>query len=118
MFKDTNKATILFSAIFLILGYLLGSDANCEATCMATCERVCASEYEKCCAPKPVCSHGSWVSDDDGDGVQVIVAKILDEKFEGDTTFAVPGGEAVVHVEGGEVTVEVNVEEIHEAHEH
>jgi hypothetical protein len=48
----------------------------------------------------------------------VIVARILGENFEGDTTFAVPGGVAVVHVDGEEVTVEVNVEEIHQVHEH
>jgi len=111
MFKDTNKSTILFSAIFLILGYLLGSNANCEETC----ERYYASSKE-CCAPTPPPPPGcksAWSGDSDGDGVQVIVEQILDGGFQGDTAFAVPGGEAVIHVDGDEVRVEVNIEDEH-----
>lgn len=138
MLKDINKATILFSAIFLILGYLLGHCEDCGnsgcddrgASCHYTqCDKSSSCEKsskcnkskcnkgkkgDKCCKSKGAHGehHGVWVSED-GD-VEVIVAKIMDSDFQGDTTIAIPGGEAVVNIDGDEVRVEVIVTEEHE----
>ena len=134
MLKDINKATILFSAIFLILGYLLGHCEDCGnsgcddrgASCHYTqcdkssscdkskCDKSKCKKGNKCCKFKG--AHGEhqgvWVGEE-GD-VDAIVAKIMDGDFQGDTTIAIPGGEAVVKIDGDEVRVEVNVTEEHE----
>jgi len=149
MLKDINKATILFSAIFLILGYLLGHCEDCGnsgcddrgASCHYTqCDKSSSCDKSKCdkskcdkskcdkskcdkskCKKGTKCckfkgAHGEhqgvWVGED-GD-VEVIVAKIMDGDFQGDTTIAIPGGEAVVNIDGDEVRVEVIVTEEHE----
>ena len=143
MLKDINKSTILFSAIFLILGYLLGHCEDCGnsgcddrgASCHYTqcdkssscdksskCEKSKCNKSkcnkgkkgDKCCKSKGAHGehHGVWVSED-GD-VEVIVAKIMDGDFQGDTTIAIPGGEAVVNIDGDEVRVEVTVTQEHE----
>jgi hypothetical protein len=139
MLKDINKATILFSAIFLILGYLLGHCEDCGnsgcddrgASCHYTqCDKSSSCDKSKCNKSKcnkSKCNKGAksckfkgahgehqgvWISED-GD-VEVIVAKIMDGDFQGDTTIAIPGGEAVVHIDGEQVRVEVIVTEEHE----
>lgn len=129
MLKEINKATILFSAIFLILGYLLGhcedcGNSSCDdrgASCHYTqydksssCNKSKGKKGAKCCKSKGVHGEhqGVWISED-GD-VEVIVAKIMAGDFQGDTTIAIPGGEAVVNIDGEQVRVKVIVTEDHE----
>lgn len=85
-----NTHLILFSAAFLVLGFVLGRVTGHHG---------------------PRGGHGDfhWV---DADDAEVQVMMLTDEAFEGDTVFELPGGGTVNVVRNGdEYEVEVEVDE-------
>jgi hypothetical protein len=113
MLKDINKATILFSAIFLILGYLLGHCEDCGnsgcddrgASCHYTqCDKSSSCDKsskcdkskcnkgkkgDKCCKSKGAHGehHGVWVSEDgdvEGEGEVPAPPPVTEEHEHGD----------------------------------
>jgi hypothetical protein len=89
-----NTHLLLFSAAFLILGFLLG--------------RVTAPGGH---GPRGPHAHGEFHWVEDGEA-QVEVALLADTEFEGDTVFELPGGgTANVVRNGDEYEVEVELDE-------
>ncbi|MGB1384633.1 MAG: hypothetical protein ACPG66_07915 [Flavobacteriales bacterium] len=92
--ETRNTHLLLFSAAFLILGFLLG--------------RMTAKGGH---GPRGPHAHGEFHWVEDGEA-QVEVAVLADTDFEGDTAFALPGGGKVnVMRNGDEYEVEVEVDE-------
>ena len=98
--ESKNTHLILFSAVFLVLGFLLG--------------RVTGHQGPRMHKGHPGCMEvgdNLWVSDG-----EVEVMMFTDEEFEGDTVITLPGGGVVnVTSNGDEIDVEVNMEEVMES---
>ena len=97
---NTNTTTLLVAAAFALIGFILG----------------------RVTAPHPPIAGGHFevmkhFSEGDmaafgGEGeVQVIVKSLEDGDFEGDTVFAIPGGQVHMVKDGEEVQVEVEMTE-------
>ena len=97
--ESKNTHLILFSAVFLVLGFLLG--------------RVTGHQGPRMHKGHPGCMEvgdNVWVSDG---GVEVMM--FTGEAFEGDTVITLPGGGVVnVTSNGDDMEVEVNMEEVME----
>lgn len=95
-----NTHLILFSAVFLVLGFLLG--------------RVTGHQGPRMHKGHPGCmdvGDNVWLSDG-----EVEVMMFTDEEFEGDTVIMLPGGGVVnVTSDGDDIDVEVNMEEVMES---
>ena len=95
-----NTHLILFSAVFLVLGFLLGRVTGHQGLRMHKGHPGCMEVGDNV-----------WVSDE-----EVEVMMFTDEEFEGDTVIALPGGGVVnVSSNGDEIDVEVNMEEVMES---
>ena len=98
--ESKNTHLILFSAVFLVLGFLLG--------------RVTGHQGPRMHKGHPGCMEvgdNVWVSDG-----EVEVMMFTDEEFEGDTVITLPGGGVVnVTSNGDDMEVEVNMEEVMES---
>ena len=100
-----NTHLILFSAAFLVLGFILGRVTGHHGPRGGHGGHACQGDPG---------GHGDfhWVGADDAE-VQVMM--LADEAFEGDTVFELPGGGTVNVVRNGdEYEVEVAVEEMME----
>jgi len=98
-----NTSLILFSAVFLLLGFLLG-----RVTAPPPFGPHVAKKGPATCDPTGLAEGFVWVSEGTED-VEVMV--MSDEAFEGDTAFELPGGGMVNVVRNGEeVEVEVDME--------
>ena len=90
-----RNASLLIAAAFTMIGFALG----------------------RVTAPPPPPAGGMHVdslgSEWMGEDVQVIVTK-LEDGFEGDTAFTIPGGQVMVVERDGQMEVEVNMEETSE----
>ena len=95
-----NTHLILFSAVFLVLGFLLG--------------RVTGHQGPRMHKGHPGCMEvgdNLWVSDG-----EVELMMFTDEEFEGDTMITLPGGGVVnVTSNGDDIDVEVNMREVMES---
>ena len=98
--ESKNTHLILFSAVFLVLGFLLG--------------RVTGHQGPRMHKGHPGCMEvGDNMGVSDG---EVEVMMFTDEEFEGDTVITLPGGGGVnVTSNGDEIDVEVNMEEVMES---
>ena len=99
-----NTHLILFSAAFLVLGFVLG-----RVTVLHHGPHGKRGTHKGCEAHE---GHGEfmWVGEGDTD-VQVMM--LSDEEFEGDTVFTLPGGGTVNVVRNGEeVEVEVEMDDV------
>ena len=96
-----NNATILIAAAFTMIGFALG-----RVTAPPSAPPAPAM------SPMPGMHHMEWVSEGGHgeDEVMVIVKSLEDEGFEGDTVFAIPGGEVKLVRNGAEMEVEVEME--------
>ena len=98
--ESKNTHLILFSAVFLVLGFLLG--------------RVTGHQGPRMHKSHPGCMEAGdnvWVSDG-----EVEVMMFTDEEFEGDTVITLPGvGVVNVTSNGDDIDVEVNIEEVMES---
>lgn len=98
--ESKNTHLILFSAVFLVMGFLLG--------------RVTGYQYPRMHKSHPGCMEAGdkvWVSDG-----EVEVMMFTDEEFEGDTVITLPGvGVVNVTSNGDDIDVEVNMEEVMES---
>ncbi len=98
--ESQNTHLILFSAVFLVLGFLLG--------------RVTGHQGPRMHKGHPGCMEvgdNVWVSDG-----EVEVMMFTDKEFEGDTVIALPGGGVVnVTSNGYDMEVEVIMEEVMES---
>ena len=95
---NKNTSLILFSAVFLLLGFLLGRVT-------APPPHAALMKGPMTCDPSGLAEEFMWVSEG-GESVQVMT--IADGEFEGDTVFALPGGGTVNVVRrGGDMEVEV-----------
>ena len=88
-----KNASLLIAAAFTMIGFALG----------------------RVTAPHPPHA-GSMLFETMGTGgvgedVQVVVTRLEEEAFEGDTAFAIPGGQVMVVERDGEMEVEVTMEE-------
>jgi hypothetical protein len=104
-----NTHLILFSAAFLVLGFLLGRVTGHHGPREGHAKDCCAKAGRTGCESHE--GHGDfhWVGADDAE-VQVMM--LTDEEFEGDTVFELPGGGTVNVVRNGdEYEVEVDIEE-------
>ena len=98
-----NTSLILFSAVFLLLGFLLG-----RVTAPHPHGPHAKMKGPATCDPSGLAEDYVWVSEDAED-VQVMV--VSDDAFEGDTSFALPGGGTVNVVRNGEeMEVEVDMD--------
>ena len=96
-----NTSLILFSAVFLLLGFLLG-----RVTAPQPHGPHALTKGPLTCDPSGLAEEFTWVSED-GEDMQVTV--ISEGDFEGDTVFALPGGGTVNVVRNGD-EMEVEVE--------
>ena len=98
--ESKNTHLILFSAVFLVMGFLLG--------------RVTGYQYPRMHKSHTGCMEAGdnvWVSDG-----EVEVMMFTDEEFEGDTVITLPGvGVVNVTSNGDDIDVEVNMEEVMES---
>lgn len=91
---NRNTSLILFSAVFLLLGFLLG-----RVTAPPPHGPHAKMKGPATCDPSGLADEFVWVSEDAED-VQIMV--VSDEAFEGDTAFALPGGGTVNVIRNGE----------------
>ena len=104
-----NTSLILFSAVFLLLGFLLG-----RVTAPPPHGPHSKMKGPATCDPSGLTEDFVWVSEDAED-VQIMV--VSDEAFEGDTAFSLPGGGMVNVIRNGEemeVEVDMNMEALME----
>lgn len=96
-----NNATILIAAAFTMIGFALGRVTAPQPVPPASNM-----------SPMSGMHHMEWVSEGGHgeDEVMVIVKSLEDKGFEGDTVFAIPGGEVKLVRNGAEVEVEVEME--------
>ena len=100
---NRNTSLILFSAVFLLLGFLLG-----RVTAPPPHGPHAKMKGPATCDPSGLADEFVWVSEDAED-VQVMV--VSEEAFEGDTAFALPGGGTVNVIRNGEeMEVEVDMD--------
>ena len=104
---NRNTSLILFSAVFLLLGFLLG-----RVTAPPPHGPHTKMKGPATCDPSGLADEFVWVSEDAED-VQIMV--VSDEAFEGDTAFALPGGGTVNVIRNGEeMEVEVDMDALME----
>ena len=104
---NRNTSLILFSAVFLLLGFLLG-----RVTAPPPHGPHAKLKGPATCDPSGLADEFVWVSEDAED-VQIMV--VSDEAFEGDTAFALPGGGTVNVIRNGEeMEVEVDMDALME----
>ena len=104
---NRNTSLILFSAVFLLLGFLLG-----RVTAPPPHGPHAKMKGPATCDPSGLADEFVWVSEDAED-VQIMV--VSDEAFEGDTAFALPGGGTVNVIRNGEeMEVEVALDALME----
>lgn len=104
---NRNTSLILFSAVFLLLGFLLG-----RVTAPPPHGPHAKMKGPATCDPSGLADEFVWVSEDAED-VQIMV--VSDEAFEGDTAFALPGGGTVNVIRNGEeMEVEVDMDALME----
>ena len=98
--ESKNTHLILFSAVFLVLGFLPGRVTGHQRPRMHKGHLGCMEVGDNV-----------WVSDG-----EVEVMMFTDKTFEGDTVIALPGGGIVnVTSNGDDMEVEVNMEEVMES---
>ena len=104
---NRNTSLILFSAVFLLLGFLLG-----RVTAPPPHGPHAKMKGPATCDPSGLAEDYVWVSEDAED-VQIMV--VSDAAFEGDTAFALPGGGTVNVIRNGEeMEVEVDMDALME----
>ncbi|MEC7693182.1 MAG: hypothetical protein VX446_02250 [Bacteroidota bacterium] len=104
---NRNTSLFLFSAVFLLLGFLLG-----RVTAPPPHGPHAKMKGPATCDPSGLADEFVWVSEDAED-VQIMV--VSDEAFEGDTAFALPGGGTVNVIRNGEeMEVEVDMDALME----
>ncbi|MFZ9055619.1 MAG: hypothetical protein ACO2ZL_07420 [Flavobacteriales bacterium] len=97
-----NSSHLLVAAAFVILGFLLGRITAPHPQHPLGAEHVEIIKHLGGDIPSGIEGHGD---------VQVIVKSIEDSDFSGDTVFAIPGGKVHMIKAGGEVEVEVELDE-------
>ena len=115
--KEHGTAAILLAAIFMSLGFMMGRCCSHKRGC---------HKPNKCHKGEYKCRHHEkgdhsgcavFVSDDGHSEEMILVKALMEEGFEGDTTMRIPGGEIVLSIgEDGEVSVDVDIEDIEAAH--
>lgn len=106
---SNNTHLILFSAAFLVLGFLLGRVTGHHGPRGCHDKGCHGKSGHSGCEAHEAHSDFHWVGADDAE-VQVMM--LTEEEFEGDTVFELPGGGTVNVVRNGdEYEVEVEVEE-------
>ena len=104
---NRNTSLILFSAVFLLLGFLLG-----RVTAPPPHGPHAKMKGPATCDPSGLADEFVWVIEDAED-VQIMV--VSDEAFKGDTAFALPGGGTVNVIRNGEeMEVEVDMDALME----
>ena len=112
--KEHGTAAILLAVIFMSLGFMMGRCCSHKGGCHkpAKCHK---GEHK--CGHHEHGDHAVFISDDGHSEEMIIVKALMEEGFEGDTTMSIPGGEIVLSIgEDGEVDVEVDIDNINEAH--
>lgn len=108
--KENWFVILLFSVIFGILGYLLGSQSSSDS-CRGYSSKGCAV-FEECSHHGNSGHHEIHVDVDHGHHEIHAIVESLGENFVGDTTIVIDGGEIrISKSEDGEMTVEVEMEE-------
>ena len=101
-----NTTTILFCAIFLILGFILGRVTAHHGGHHGKKGRIeCRGHHQTC--------HGESIGWDEDDEVKHVEVMVLsDEEFSGDTLISMPGKRIRIkkELQGGEEEIEVEVE--------
>ena len=116
--KEHGPAAILLAIFFMSLGFILGKvtghqggHRGCKS---ATSCHHSSQSCNKFIPPPPAqCNH---VTKEGGEQL-IIVESMMESGFEGDTVLTIPGGSIHISIDGDDVDVKVDVEDIlHEDH--
>jgi hypothetical protein len=111
--KENGPAAILLAIVFMSLGFILGKvtghqggHRGCKSA--ASCHHSSPS-CNKFTPPPPV--HCKHAKKEGGDHL-IIVESMIEDGFEGDTVLNIPGGSIQISIDGDDVDVKVDVEDI------
>ena len=106
--SDKSTSLLLASAAFCLIGFAVGRVTG-SSSCTESCGPIKSSSAEVVRVVKTI----DIESDEpmEGGEVEVIVERLSAGGFEGDTTIAIPGGEARITRTGGNIEVSVEIED-------
>lgn len=111
--KEHGASAILLAIVFMSLGFMLGKVTSHQGGHRG-CKSVtsCHHSSQSCnkfVPPTPV--HCNHVNKEGGDHL-IIVESMMEAGFEGDTVLNIPGGSIHISIDGDDVDVMVDVEEV------
>lgn len=106
--SDKNTSLLLAAAAFCLIGFAVG-----RVTGSSNCEESCGPIKSSSAEVVRVIKTMDIESDEpmEAGEVEVIIERLSADGFEGDTTIAIPGGEARITRTGDNIEVSVKIED-------